>query len=53
MVKRTWYITHCPLYSRCPLFGVSLKEVLLYRIQEGDFSCRKSRCIFFYKVTDP
>ena len=21
--KRSWYIAHCPLYGRCPLFGVS------------------------------
>ena len=24
--KRSWYIAHCPLYGRCPLFGVSAKR---------------------------
>ena len=24
--KRCWYIAHCPLYGRCPLFGVSAKR---------------------------
>ena len=28
--KRSWYIAHCPLYGRCPLFGVSAKRVPLY-----------------------
>ena len=24
--ESSWYIAHCPLYSRCPLFGVSAKR---------------------------
>ena len=24
--KRSWYIAHCPLYGRCPLFVVSAKR---------------------------
>ena len=24
--KSNWYIAHCPLLSRCPLFGVSAKR---------------------------
>ena len=26
MVCISWYIAYCPLYSRCPLFGVSAKS---------------------------
>ena len=25
-LKYSWYIAHCPLYGRCPLFGVSAKR---------------------------
>ena len=24
--KSSWYIAYCPLYGRCPLFGVSAKR---------------------------
>ena len=26
MGKSSWYIAYCPLYGRCPLFGVSAKR---------------------------
>ena len=26
MEKSSWYIAYCPLYGRCPLFGVSAKR---------------------------
>ena len=30
MGKSSWYIAYCPLYGRCPLFGVSAKRGPLY-----------------------
>ena len=31
--KSSWYIAYCPLYGRCPLFGVSAKRgsTVVYR----------------------
>ena len=41
--KSSWYIAYCPLYGRCPLFGVSAKRgstVCQFFYLEGVAFCR-------------
>ena len=47
--KRSWYIAHCPLYGRCPLFGSLVPRPLpLIKMRAGRGSGGMTRFL-----TDP